>query len=127
MLAGLVEAVPADWLESEALHAPGQGKGLVLVMADKPIQHQPGGFKLPGYVPRIFQSDLHSKATMANALVEAGIFETVGEARRAGWDKPLMGGLHVIGKARKLCVIYMDREPGWDRSEAFGIKDTPHG
>lgn len=68
---------------------------------------------------RIFQSDLHEKANMANVMVEAGLFESSGKAKAAGWNKPLQGGLHIVGKMRKLVIVYMDKEPGFDITNPF--------
>lgn len=51
--------------------------------------------------PKIFKkSDYNDKATMAHIMREAGIFTSIGEARRAGWDKPIVVGDYIIGKKK---------------------------
>ena len=47
--------------------------------------------------------------TMANIAVEMGLFPSVGQARKNGWDKPIPHGLtslHRLGKMKKSLHIH---------------------
>lgn len=42
--------------------------------------------------------------TMAHVMAQVGIFKSVGEARRNGWDKPVTTGVFKVGKNRPVEV-----------------------
>ena len=43
--------------------------------------------------------------TMAHAFVKAGIFKSVGEGRRNGWNKPIEKGTFKVGKKHATVLI----------------------
>lgn len=46
-----------------------------------------------------------NKTLMAHLMVDLGIFKSVGEAKRNGWDKPLELGLHDLGPKKKRVTV----------------------
>lgn len=55
---------------------------------------------------------LAPSATMVDVVVEAGIFNSRGEAKRNGWLKPIPAGFseHVIGKLKRRIAILNAKE-----------------
>lgn len=50
-------------------------------------------------------SDFKDDALMAHAMAKAGLFPSVSQARKNGWDKPIQTGSWVVGKRKKKVVI----------------------
>ena len=50
-------------------------------------------------------ADLPPTATMAHAIHVAGFAESVGAARKNGWNRPIALGRHVVDKARRAVLV----------------------
>lgn len=63
-------------------------------------------------IPKAIQfkaADFPANATMAHVMHRAGLFASVGEARRNGWSKPITAGDYVVGRKRwKVRVLTPD-------------------
>lgn len=49
-----------------------------------------------------------NKTLMAHLMVDLGIFKSVGEAKRNGWDKPLELGRHELGPKKKRIIVQIN-------------------
>ena len=59
--------------------------------------------------PQVFSiSQMEDGATMANIMVEMGIFPSLTQARKNGWNKPLVLGRHIIHKKTKVSVLIVE-------------------
>jgi hypothetical protein len=74
---------------------------------------------------RISIRNLPPNATMAHIVSELGIFPSVTQARKNGWDKPIVLGKHVLTK-NKIHVEIVDedlevkeRDIAWDKEPGF--------
>lgn len=49
--------------------------------------------------------------TMAHIMKEAGIFPSVSQARKNGWDKPIPNGFNIftVGKKRKEIFVFYEK------------------
>lgn len=47
---------------------------------------------------KVSLSKLPARATMAHALVAAGFFQSISQARKNGWDKPISRGISIVDK-----------------------------
>ena len=56
--------------------------------------------------------EIEDKWIMAHILHSAGVFASVSEARRNGWDKPIEKGFHSfkVGKNKLLISIFLENE-----------------
>jgi len=45
-------------------------------------------------------SDFSEHALMAHVMAEAGIFASVGQAKKNGWNKPIEAGLFIVTKKK---------------------------
>lgn len=53
---------------------------------------------------RVVNSDDYEDRTMAHVMVDAGMFRSVGEAKRNGWNRPVAVGLYRVGKRQPVLV-----------------------
>lgn len=60
-------------------------------------------------LPQKFKiSDFPENAQMAHVIAAAGLFPSVSQARKNGWDKPLVAGEFVVTK-KKIRIIVLDQ------------------
>lgn len=50
-------------------------------------------------------SDFPENAMMAHVMRRAGVFGSVGEARRNGWNRPIAPGLYLVGKDKRRVLV----------------------
>jgi hypothetical protein len=55
---------------------------------------------------------IESHWTMANIMHQAGIFKSVSQARKNGWNKPIPKGFNIftVGKKRKEIFIFNEKK-----------------
>lgn len=62
-----------------------------------------------------FTFSTFSTETMAHLMLRAGAFDSVGNARRNGWNKPIPPGFsHLIVTKRKISVAVLNLFDGWN-------------
>jgi hypothetical protein len=71
----------------------------------------------PLHVPDLYEQHpqrlpFSAGATMAHLMAEAGLFKSVGDAKRNGWDKPVPPGYsqYRVGK-RKVWIVVVSEMP----------------
>lgn len=55
--------------------------------------------------------DFPKNAVLAHVMHRAGLFESVGEARKNGWNKPIAVGLYLVGKDKRRVRVVDRSEP----------------
>lgn len=61
--------------------------------------------KIPSNVKEFELADFSETALMAHVMKEAGLFPSIGQARKNGWDKPITTGEWTVGKNKIKVVI----------------------
>ena len=64
-----------------------------------------GNPQRPAIKISIAQMAQENKTLMAHLLVDLGIFPSVGQAKKNGWDKPLELGRHELGPKKKRAFV----------------------
>lgn len=85
------------------------------------IENDRGSLRALGKPIEIDITDLPEDALMAHAMHAAGLFESIGEARRNGWNKPIAAGLYAVGKPRRRVVIKAPTPPTIPRSGRHAV------
>lgn len=58
----------------------------------------------------VFISDFPENATMAHVMHSCGLFKSIGDARRNGWNRPIEVGVFTVGKLKTQIKIEAKRE-----------------